>query len=308
MTLTELRYVLAAAKVRHFGKAAKLCHVSQPTLSVAINKLEAELGISIFERDRHQVKITEIGKKIIVQMQKVLDEVNHVHYIAETSKSQLAEPLRIGAIYTIGPYLFPCLIPQIRKLAKTMPLLIQEDYTANLRIKLLQGEVDAIFISLPFTEPGILTKALYDEPFVILMPQEHVLSQKSAIRADELSSTEMLLLGEDHCFRNQVIEACPNCYTEENDLQKTMEGSSLETLRHMVASGMGITILPYTATHIQFYKSLLCTKPFAGKIPHRRIALAWRVSFTRPKAIGTLIEAVYASKMTGVTMIDPKQG
>lgn len=266
MTLTELRYALTLAQEKHFGRAAKTCHVSQPTLSVAINKLESELGVSIFERDRNHVRVTEVGKQIIAQAQRALDEVSQIQDIAQGGKSQLDMPLKVGAIYTIGPYLFPNIIPKLKKVAPDMPLIIQEDYTANLRVKLQRGELDAIFISLPFTEKGVVTQALYDEPFVVLMRKDHPLCKKESIKPSELNAGEMLLLGEGHCFRNQVIEVCPNCYPDEGS-DHAIEGTSLETLRHMVASGNGISVLPSTATQIQYYKSILCTRPFAGKIP-----------------------------------------
>lgn len=303
MTLTELRYAIALAKEKHFGRAASQCNVSQPTLSVAINKLESELGLSIFERNRMKIRVTEIGALIIQQAQRVMDELNQVNYLAQAGKSQLNTPLRVGAIYTIGPYLFPNLIPKLKKLVPDMSLIIQEDYTANLRVKLMQGELDVIFIALPFTEAGVVTRSLYDEPFVILMRKDHPLSQKPNIKATELPAHEMILLGEGHCFREQVIEACPNCYVAENSLQRTLEGTSIETLRHMVASGVGISVLPSTATQIEYYKSILCTKPFANKVPQRRIALAWRASFTRPKAIGALIQSLYASTMRGICLL-----
>jgi LysR family hydrogen peroxide-inducible transcriptional activator len=282
MTLTELRYAITLAQEKHFGRAAKVCHISQPTLSVAINKLESDLGVAIFERDRNNVRVTNLGLQLIAQAQRALDEVGQIRDIAQGGKSQTTTPLKVGAIYTIGPYLFPNLIPKLKKIAPDMPLLIQEDFTLNLRTKLLQGQVDAIIISLPFTETGVVTQALYDEPFVVLMRKDHPLSKKDSIKPTDLPSDEMLLLGEGHCFRNQVMEVCPNCYPQEGISQNTIEGTSLETLRHMVASGIGISVLPSTATQIQYYKSILCTRPFAGKIPQRRIALAWRVSFTRP--------------------------
>jgi len=303
MTLTELRYVITLAQEKHFGKAAKVCHVSQPTLSVAINKLEAELGVAIFERDHNQVLITPVGKDIITQAQRTLDEAARIKEIAQGGKSQLATPLKIGAIYTIGPYLFPSLIPKLKKLAPLMPLIIQEDYTANLRSKLQQGKLDVILISLPFSEKGVVIRSLYDEPFVLLMRKEHPLSKKTAIKLNDLATEEVLLLGEGHCLRDQVLEACPHCFSKKNDLQESIEGTSIETLRHMVASGMGVTILPSSATQIQNYASTLVTRPFSGKAPERRVALVWRVSFTRPKAISALIEALQASKLHGICLL-----
>lgn len=296
MTLTELRYAIALANEKHFGRAAKACHVSQPTLSVAIHKLEADLGVALFERDRNYVRVTDLGEKIIAQARYVLESVDALHDIAQGGKSQLSSPLRVGAIYSLGPYLFPHFVPKLHKIAPDMPLIIQDDYTANLRKKLLNGELDAIFISLPFAEPGVVTQVLFDDPLVVVMRKDHPLSKKSAIKPSDLNSEELLLLGEGHCFRDQVIEACAECYKSDSALTPTVEGTSIETLRHMVASGMGITVLPESATQIQYYKSILCTRPFAGKIPQRRVALAWRVSFTRPKAIGALIEALKESE------------
>lgn len=297
MTLTELRYAITLAQEKHFGRAAKKCHVSQPTLSVAINKLENELGIKIFERDRNSIRVTEIGKEIIVQAKRAVDEADMVLSLAHGSQSQVTTPLKIGAIFTIGSYLFRALIPNLKKLAPHMPILIHEDYTKNLKTKLHQGELDAIFIALPFNEKGVVTKAIYEEPFVVVMRNDHPLSKKKSIAAKELSSDEMLLLGEGHCFRDQVIEACPNCISNTLGIQKITEGTSLETLRDMVASGLGMTVLPRMATQNQYYKSILCTRPFAGAVPKRQIGLAWRVSFTRPKAVSALIKAVQNSIM-----------
>lgn len=302
MTLTELRYVIELARARHFGKAAKACHVSQPTLSVAISKLEEELGLAIFERDRGEVRITEIGEQIVKQAQRALEEVALVKDIAQAGKSQLNTPLRVGAIYTVAPYLFPSLIPSLKKVAPQMPLFIQEDFTANLRTKLQQGELDAIFVSLPFAGAGIVTKALFDEPFVVLMRKDHPLSKKESIDVDDLNAEELLLLGQGHCFREQVAEACPNCHRPSGS-QRMMEGSSLETLRHMVASGLGLTVLPASAIQMQFYKSVLCTRPFKGKTPSRTIALAWRTSFPRPKAVGALIKALQVCSLHGVCLL-----
>lgn len=303
MTLTELKYAITIAREKHFGRAAKVCHVSQPTLSAAMTKLEMELGVSLFERDSNRVRVTEIGQQIIAQAQRAMDEVGMIKDIAQGGKSQLNTPLSVGAIYTIGPYLFPNIIPALKKKAPNMPLIVQEDFTANLRVKLRQGDLDAVFVSLPFTETGVVTQALYDEPFVVLMRKDHPLSKKKSIRSSDLKAHDMLLLGEGHCFRDQVIDACPHCYPSAGKAENKIEGSSLETLRHMVASGMGLTVLPSSATQIQYYKSILCTRPFAGNIPQRRIALAWRSSFTRPKAIGALIHALRESVMHDVCLL-----
>lgn len=302
MTLTELRHLIALAQEKHFSKAATRCHVTQPTLSVSINKLESTLGVKIFERHHNSLRITPIGEKIVAQAQRALAEINIISEIASTGKMQLNTPLKIGGIYTVAPYLFPLLIPKINKLAPAMPLIVQEDFTANLRMKLQQGELDAIFIALPFKETGVVTKELYQEQLVALMRKDHPLSHKKTIGKEDLAKENILLLGAGHCFRDQVLKICPHC-DKSDHLQKTIEGTSLETLRHMVASGLGITILPSSATQVQHYKSILCAKPFTGKVPQRTIALAWRSSFPRLKAIDVIIKALSDCTLNGVCLL-----
>jgi LysR family transcriptional regulator, hydrogen peroxide-inducible genes activator len=303
MTLTELRYVLAVAKEKHFGRAAKICCVSQPSLSIAINKLEKQLGVDLFERNRNDIRVTEIGQQIIAQAERVLAEAEVINQIAVTGKSQLTNPLRVGAVYTVAPYLFPKLIPAIKKVAPDMPLAIEEDYTTNLRSKLRQGELDVIFVALPFTEPGVLVQTIYEESFVVLMRQDHPLAEQSEISAKDLENEEILLLGEGHCFRDQILAVCPHCH-QDSHLQKTVAGTSLETVRHMVASGLGLTILPSSASQVQLYQDTLCVRPFISeRTPLRQIGIAWRVSFPRPKAITALTHALNACQLPGVKLM-----
>jgi len=291
MTLTELKYLVALGQEQHFGRAAERCFVSQPALSAAINKLEKRLGVCLFERQTTQVRITEIGEQLVKQAKRVLEEADILKDMAQGAKHHLDQPLRIGGIHTVAPYLFPKLIPSLRKIAPDMPLYIQEDMTENLRAKLTRGELDAIFIALPFTEPSVVVKKLYDEPFLVLMPKTHPLAKNKTVNNDSLANENVLLLGEGHCLRTQILETCPSCH-HPNDLQQTIEGTSLETLRHMVASGMGMTILPETATQVKAYHNTLCAKPFSTKGPRRTVALAWRASFPRTKAIDALIESL----------------
>lgn len=293
MTLSELKYVVALSQERHFGRAAERCFVSQPTLSVAIKKLEDELGIGIFERSKNAVTVTPLGEQVVHQAQVVLENVSTLKAIADGGKDQLTGPLKIGAIFTIGPYLFPHLIPQVQSLAPDMPLYIEENYTKVLRKKLRDGELDMIIIALPFTEPDVLTKALYDEPFEVLLPHEHPWISKKQINPDLLPDSDLLLLGDGHCFRDQVLDMCPALARKQNSQLKSIaEGSSLETLRHMVASGLGITVLPKSATGTQHYAdNLLQTRPFKRPAPKRTVAIAWRASFPRPKAVDLITQA-----------------
>ncbi len=293
MTLSELKYIVALSQERHFGRAAERCFVSQPTLSVAIKKLEDELGIGLFERSKNAVNLTPLGEQIVHQAQVVLENVSTLKNIAEGGKDQLSSPLKIGAIFTIGPYLFPHLIPQVQALAPNMPLYIEENYTRVLRKKLRDGELDMIIIALPFTEPDVLTKALYDEPFEVLLPHDHAWAKKKQINPDLLPDSDLLLLGDGHCFRDQVLDMCPALAKQQNSQLKAIaEGSSLETLRHMVASGLGITVLPKSATGAQHYaNNLLETRPFKKPTPKRTVAIAWRASFPRPKAVDLVTQA-----------------
>jgi LysR family hydrogen peroxide-inducible transcriptional activator len=296
MTLTELRYIIAVAREQHFGRAAERCHVSQPTLSVAIKKLEDELGVTIFERGSNEVTLSPVGKLIVQQAQQTLESADGIKQIALRGKDQLSGPLRIGAIHTIGPYLYPELIPLLHNAAPGMPLVVEENMTAVLTEKLKHGELDVIIIALPFKEPGIVTQPLYEEPFVALLPAAHPLTSRKTINSKLLEDENVLLLGQGHCFRDHVLEACPACIPKpglEGDLPHAVEGSSLETIRHMVASGLGVTVLPCTAAGAHTYaQRLLEIRRFSNPVPSRTVALAWRVSFPRPKVIDIINASV----------------
>jgi LysR family hydrogen peroxide-inducible transcriptional activator len=308
VTLTELRYLVALAQQRHFGRAAEICYVSQPTLSVAIKKLEDELGVALFERRKQDISLTPIGQQIVEQAHRVLEEASAIKQLAEQGQDQLKGPLRLGAIYTIGPYLFPNLIPVLHDNAPQMPLVIEENYTARLSERLRQGELDVALLALPFEEPGLVTLPLYDEPFVIVIPSSHPWTARSDIPAAELAQENLLMLGSGHCFRTQVLDACPGCVQRLSDQsqRQTIEGTSLETLRHMVASGMGITVLPATAAGADRYaQRLLSIRRFSAPEPTRRVALVWRKSFPRPAAIDALRAAILNSGLSGIQPVKP---
>jgi LysR family transcriptional regulator, hydrogen peroxide-inducible genes activator len=306
MTLTELRYIVAVARERHFGRAAEACFVSQPTLSVAVKKLEDELGVVLFERGPGEVTTTPVGVPIIEQAQRVLEEATRIKELAASGRDPLAGTLRLGAIYTIGPYLLPKLIPILRRSAPSMQLLIQENFTHRLAEALKHGEVDVIVVALPFSEPGVVTRPVYDEPFLVAVPQRHPWAKKKEIEADELSKESMLLLGAGHCFRDQVLELCAAVSRSPNrsGIQRTFEGGSLETIRQMVASGVGITVLPATSiTPGAGASDLIRIRPFAKPVPGRRVAIAWRRSFPRPKAIEALRQAILACELPRATKL-----
>lgn len=298
MTLNELRYIVAVARERHFGRAAEVCHISQPSLSIAVRKLEEELGVILFERGSGEITITPVGRRIVEQARRVLDEAATIRQIAAQGQDELAGMLRLGVIYTIGPYLLPHLIPRLHRRAPDMPLQIEENYTAILSERLKDGELDVLILSLPFEEAGVLTQAVYEEPFVVLMPTGHPLERVASIDAPTLAQQELLLLGPGHCFRDQVLRFCPECNRANAALgamRQTLEGSSLETIRLMVATGVGVTVLPYTSVSgYAHVGDLLSVRPFVEPAPARIVALAWRKSFPRSAVISLLATAIHA--------------
>lgn len=310
MTLTELKYVLAVARERHFGRAAEACFVSQPTLSVAIKKLEEELGVTLFERGSGELSITPAGERVAEQAALIFELVDGIKDLAAEAKDDLQGSLKLGAIYTIAPYLLPELIPQLHERAPHMPLLLEENYTRVLTEKLKKGELDAMIVATPVEDPSLLALPLYEEPFVVAVPAGHAWKKKKAIASGELEQESLLLLGSGHCFRDQVLKVCPALNRSASDgLQKTLESSSLETIRHMVASGMGTTVLPCTATRLHSSSdSLLAYRPFTKPAPTRVVSLAWRKSFPRPRAIEMVRQAVLAANLRCVEKIRPGRG
>ena len=309
MTLTELRYIVAVARERHFGRAAEACFVSQPTLSVAIKKLEEELEVKLFERGTAEVSVTPLGEAIVRQAQSVLEQAAAIKDIAKRGQDPLSGPLRLGLIYTIGPYLLPELVRQVIAQTPQMPLLLQENFTAKLLDMLRSGELDCAIMAEPFPDTGLAVAPLYAEPFMVAVPSAHALAARSSIGSEELKQETMLLLGTGHCFRDHVLEVCPEYARFASDaegIRKSFEGSSLETIRYMVASGMGITVVPQLSVrsfertggtdHVRYI-------PFDAPVPTRRVVLVWRRSFTRYEAIAALRNAVYACALDGVTRL-----
>ena len=305
MTLTELKYIVALARERHFGKAAESCFVSQPTLSVAIRKLEDKLGVTLFERGGAEVSMTPIGQRIVAQAHKVLQESETIRDIARLGHDPLAGPLHVGVIYTIGPYLLPKLIPlQIQKTPQ-MPLILQENFTVRLIELVRQGELDCAIMAEPLPDAGLQSLVLYEEDFVVAVPSKHPWANKESIAADELKQENMLLLGSGHCFRDHVLGVCPELshYSDTSEgMQRTFEGSSLETIRHMVAAGIGVTVMPQTAVAATdpSESALIRYIPFRDPVPSRQVVLAWRKTFTRLPAIEALAEAIMATDLQGV--------
>ena len=307
MTLTELKYIVAVARAKHFGHAAESCFVAQPTLSVAIKKLEDELGVTLFERGGSEVSVTPVGAQIVAQAERVLEQTAAIKELAKQNKDPLAGPLRLGVIYTIGPYLLPPLVKNLIDNVPQMPLVLQENFTVKLLELLRQGELDAAIMALPLPDHGMLMQTLYDEPFVVATPRTHPWSRRKEIPADDLKAETMLLLGSGHCFRDQVLEVCPEMArfsSPGNGMQRTFEGSSLETIRHMVASGIGLTVLPRASVRdMDDPNGMLSFVPFSNPAPSRRVVIVWRKSFTRRAAIEAVCNAVAQCDLPGVDML-----
>jgi LysR family hydrogen peroxide-inducible transcriptional activator len=308
MTLTELRYIVAVARERHFGRAADACFVSQPTLSVAIRKLEEELNTQIFERTNTEVAMTSLGALIVDQAQRVLEEANALKHLAKHGQDPLSGPLRLGAIYTIAPYLLPSLVRIARERLPNAPLFLEENFTVRLLEVLRQGALDCIVIAEPFASAGLNQIDLYDEPFLVAVPKGHPWEDRKSIPHRELKEQNTLLLGTGHCFRDHVLGVCP----ELNRLgsgstigeQRSFEGSSLETIRQMVVSGIGISVLPRTsAPDLTNQDQLISYIPFEEPVPTRRVCLVWRKNFPRAAAMDALAEVIRECALPGVKYI-----
>ena len=313
MTLTELKYIVAVAREKHFGKAAEACFVSQPTLSVAVKKLEDELELKLFERSAGEVTVTPLGDEIVRQAQSVLEQAAEIKEIAKRGKDPLGGPLKLGVIYTIGPYLLPDLVRQNIALTPQMPLMLQENFTVRLLEMLRTGEIDCAILAEPFPDTGLAMAPLYDEPFMAALPAGHALAAGDSVSSEQLKREHMLLLGTGHCFRDHVLQVCPEFArfsSNTEGIRKSFEGSSLETIKHMVAAGMGVTLVPRLAVPPE---ALAAAEPDApgvvrylpihddgGAPPTRRVVLAWRRSFTRYEAIAALRNAIYACELPGV--------
>lgn len=298
MTLTELRYIVALARERHFGRAADKCNVSQPTLSVAVKKLEDELGLALFERSSGEVRVTPVGSQVVAQAERTLAEAARVTEIAAAGKDPLSGPLRLGVIYTIGPWLLPALVPRVKARAPRMPLYIVEDYTENLLERLKACELDVLVLALPIAEPGIVAQPVYEEAFRTLVPVAHPWAKLKSLRPAQLLDEPLLMLGAGNCFRDQVLDLCARASRGESP--QVLEGSSLETIRHMVASGVGVTVMPSSSVDgIAADDPLLRVKPFVEPTPSRRVGLVWRSSFPRHKAIDLMREALLDCHLPG---------
>ena len=307
MTLQDLRYVVTLAETRNFARAAKACYVSQPTLSTQIKKLEDELGLALFERTNKRVMPTAAGFELIVQARVVLEEAEKLQQMAQQALDPMAGPLRLGVIPTLGPYLLPHLVPQLRADYPHLRLYLREDLTANLIERLRAGALDAILLALPIHTDGLELIELFREPFVMALPKDSPLAGKSEVMETDLMGVQLLLLEDGHCLRDQALAVCglPQPRGSED-----FRGSSLETLRQMVAAGVGCTLLPALAADAAgtggtklTSERLIELRPFAAPVPSRTIGLAARRGFPRMEMVRAFAELIKRHAPQGVALV-----
>jgi len=293
MNIRDLKYLVAVDETQHFGKAADRCCVSQPTLSMQLKKLEEELNVQLFERTSKQVLTTEIGKKIIEKARQVLSEIETLKQLAQMAQDPYSGQIRLGIIPTMGPYLLPKLMPEITHQYPKLSLVLYEDKTEVITEKLSQGELDAIILALPIDCENFSMETLFVENFYAAVPKTHVLAKKRALNMQDLENEQLLLLGEGHCFRDQALEACRFSGAQ---LKSGFQATSLETLRHMVAANVGITLLPKMMVDTLPKQRDIVILPFVDPVPSRQVGLLWRENSpaaTAAKAITALVRQLF---------------
>lgn len=270
MTLTELRYVVALADHRHFGRAAEACHVSQPTLSTQIRKLEEQLGITLFERGSKQVSVTEIGQGIVAEARQILAGVGRLRDLAGAAQEPLTGPFRLGVIPTLCPYLLPWLLQPLQARHPALELGLTEDLTDTLLTRLLEYELDAVLAALPIDSGELEALPLFDEPFLLACPEGHALAGLDQVDGIRLQQANLMLLNEGHCLREQAIALCGQDGTDPR-----FQTASLTTLLHLVAGGHGCTLLPALAARVERRPGMVLAQ-LADRMAKRRIGLIYR--------------------------------
>lgn len=290
MNLRDLRYFVALADTRHFGKAAERSFVSQPTLSAQIKKLENYLGVQLIERQPRKVTLTESGMKILPLARRILQDSDEIVSLARHEHDPLSGKLKMALIPTIGPYLLPLVARKLRKQLPQLKIMLYEYQTEPLLARLREGEIELGILALPVPHDGLETRELYHEPFTVAVPQQHPLAKKQSVKLDDLTGENLLLLEDGHCLRDQALDVCSKIDVKEND---DYRATSLETLRQMVAAGLGITLLPELATRGPFGSGQgLTVKSFSRPVPTRTVGAVWRRSSARAEAIAAVCEII----------------
>lgn len=276
MTLRDFRYLVALAEYGHFGRAAEACHVSQPTLSTQLKKLEEYLGVVLFERTNRALHITPIGEQIVAKARRVLAETDAIVKLAEQKTGPLQGPLNLGIIPTLSPYLLPWLLPALKSAYPDLRLVVHEDLTDHLLERLNDHHIEAALLALPVDQHELESLPVFEEPFMLACPSSHPLASAETVRATDLRSEHLLLLTDGHCLRDQALAVCGFDGQSPADEGTDFRATSLETIRQMVAAGMGCTLLPAMALGGKHRR--VAIRPLADKAV-RRIGLVWRASY-----------------------------
>ena len=295
MTLQELRYLVALSDKGHFARAAEACNVGQPTLSTQLKKLEDYLGVTLFERNKHQLRPTPIGEQIIERARRALDVIEEIRQLARRDHDPMSGPLRLGVIPTLGPYLIPHLLPAIRDTATKLHLFLREDLTVNLLERLRQGTLDALLLALPVRGEDVEVMSLFREAFVVALPKGHALARERYISEAALSEENVLLLEEGHCMRDQALAICG---ATSSDQREELKATSIETLRQMVAAGVGCTLLPRLAAIPgvgSIDNGMVQIRSFEAPEPTRTIGLVWRHRYPREATVKGLADLILAN-------------
>lgn len=291
LKLKDLRYLVAVADTRHFGRAAERCFVSQPTLSAQLKKLEDYLGVQLIERTPKRVALTPAGERVVSRAQRILEASDDIVEVARAYRDPLAGQLRLALLPTIGPYLLPIVAPKLRKALPRLELMLYEYQTGPMLEKLRLGEIDMGILALPVELDGLESKPLFDEPFVVAAPAQHPIASQARVKTSDLQGETLLLLEDGHCLRDQALEVCSRVDVNE---KQNFRATSLETLRQMVASGVGITLLPELATRGAYGTARgVAIRPFAKPAPSRSIGAVWRKTSARTEAIAAVADVVH---------------
>ncbi|MEZ5438432.1 MAG: DNA-binding transcriptional regulator OxyR [Lysobacteraceae bacterium] len=286
MNLRDLRYLVALSEHRHFGRAAAACFVSQPTLSTQIKKLEEQLEVTLIERAPRRVMLTPVGRDIAERARRILGEVEQIKETARRATDPESGTIRLGIFPTLGPYLLPHVVPHIRKRFPRLELLLVEEKTEVILRRLREGQLDAGILALPLNDDQLHIEALFDEPFVLAVPESHPFAKRKTLKTDELATESLLLLEDGHCLRDQALDVCQLAGAVE---KPGFRATSLETLRQMVAANVGITLLPTLAIKPPIPRlDAIHLLRFDGEAPHRQIAMVWR----RSSAMGDMLQAL----------------
>lgn len=290
MNIRDLQYLVALAETKHFGQAALACHVSQPTLSAQLKKLEDELGVMLFERSNKAVRLTPVGERLVAESRQVLQGVQRIKQVAASHKDPFAGPFHLGIIPTLGPYLLPHILCAMQAKFPALKFVVYEHKTEDVLQALRAGKLDAVILALPVRLDGLIQYKLFDEPFYVLLPAEHPLAQQKTITQQAIARETLLLLEEGHCLREQALEACDATSEQGSGAYRA---TSLETLRHIVSLGAGITLLPALAVHASSQLPGVVVRPLAGHVPARTVGMLWRQTAVNQVCCQALAELIH---------------